>query len=119
MNKIDNFFLGVDDLNACKAFYHDILGLGVKFDFSDHGMLAFQIGQDEPAIILKDRQHFPDAKPCLWIEVEDVHTTYQQLKDKGVNFLTEPFKIRTGWAVEFLDPSGNRLGITDYNADSQ
>jgi predicted enzyme related to lactoylglutathione lyase len=25
------------------------------------------------------------------------------------------FKIRTGWAVEFIDPSGNNLGITDYN----
>jgi hypothetical protein len=29
-------------------------------------------------------------------------------------FLSEPFKIKTGMAVEFEDPFGNRLGITDY-----
>ena len=55
MNKIDNFFLGVDDLNACKAFYHDILGLGVKFDFSDHGMLAFQTQFEEKHLLMERR----------------------------------------------------------------
>lgn len=36
------------------------------------------------------------------------------MKDKGINFLSEPFNIKTGMAVEFNDPFGNRLGITDY-----
>ena len=31
-----------------------------------------------------------------------------------IKFLTEPFPIRTGNAVEFEDPFGNRFGITDY-----
>ena len=34
---------------------------------------------------------------------------------KGVEFLSPPFRIRTGNAVEFDDPFGNRLGITDYD----
>jgi predicted enzyme related to lactoylglutathione lyase len=51
------------------------------------------------------------------MEVENVTDTYNRLKQKGVVFLSEPFKIRTGWAVEFKDPSGNQLGITDYLAD--
>ena len=29
----------------------------------------------------------------------------------------EPFKIKTGWAAEFTEPSGNLLGITDYKND--
>ena len=31
-----------------------------------------------------------------------------------IKFLSEPFKIGTGNAVEFEDPFGNRLGVTDY-----
>jgi len=40
---------------------------------------------------------------------------YQKMKENGINFLSEPFKIRTGYAVEFEDPFGNRFGITDYS----
>jgi len=29
--------------------------------------------------------------------------------------LSEPFEIYTGLAVEFEDPFGNKLGITDYS----
>mgnify|MGYP003623376766 FL=1 len=53
-------------------------------------------------------------KPTLWFEVEIAEESYRKLKEAGVKFLLEPFKIRTGWAVEFTDPSSNRLGITDY-----
>ena len=114
MKNIDNFFFAADDLNESKKFYTELLGLEVKFDFSPMGMMAFRIGQDEPAIILKEKSSYPDASPSLWLEVADVKASYEELKAKGIQFLSEPFEIKTGWAVEFLDPSGNRLGITDY-----
>lgn len=114
MKNIDNFFFSADDLNESKKFYTELLGLDIKFDFSPIGLMAFRIGQDKPAIILKAKSSFPDASPSLWLEVADVKASYEELKAKGVRFLSEPFEIRTGWAVEFLDPSGNCLGITDY-----
>ena len=40
---------------------------------------------------------------------------YKEMREKGIAFLSETFKIKTGYAVEFEDPFGNRLGITDYN----
>ena len=86
----------------------------VKFDFSQQGMIAFKVGNEEPAIILKDKSKFPETKPCVWIEVNNVKEIYLKLKSKGVHFLSEPFKIKTGWAVEFTDPSGNQLGLADY-----
>lgn len=45
----------------------------------------------------------------------DVETEYKKLKANGVEFLFEPFEIQIGMAVEFEDPYGNRLGITDYS----
>lgn len=114
MDAYDNYFLGAEDIEKSRKFYGEILGLSLKFDFSDKGMIAFNVGSEEPAIILKDLNKFPEVKPTVWFVVEDVQTEYQKLKSKGVNFLSEPFEILTGMAVEFEDPSGNRLGITDY-----
>jgi len=111
----DNFFLPVNDLDAARKYYQDQLSLAIKFDFSNVGMLAYKIGGEEPAIILKDISKFPEAKPTIWFVVDNVKEAYQQLKDKGVVFLSEPFEIRTGFSVEFEDPFGNRLGITDYS----
>ena len=115
MKNYDNFFLPAEDLVEAKAFYGETLGLCIKFDFPENGMTAYRVGDEEPAIILKDTAKFPDVKPAVWFVVEDVHTEYEKLCGKGVSFLSEPFKIRTGWAAEFEDPFGNRLGITDYN----
>jgi predicted enzyme related to lactoylglutathione lyase len=114
MDAYDNYFLGAEDIEKSRKFYENILGLSLKFDFSDKGMVAFKVGSEEPAIILKDLNKFPEVKPTVWFVVEDVETEYQKLKGKGVNFLSEPFEILTGMAVEFEDPSGNKLGITDY-----
>ena len=114
MKNYDNFFLPVDDYEAAKEFYSKTLGLKVKFEFAAQGMIAFNVGNEEAAIILKDKKKFPNAKPTIWIGVDDVRKTYQKKKDKGICFLSEPFQIRTGWAVEFVDTSGNQLGFTDY-----
>jgi predicted enzyme related to lactoylglutathione lyase len=115
MKDYDNFFIGVKDLEQAKKYYEDVLGLQLKFDFSDKGMAAFNVGDQEPAIILKDLNIFPDVKPTIWFVVDDVKNEYNNLKKRGVTFLSEPFEIMTGMAVEFEDPSGNRLGITDYS----
>lgn len=115
MKNYDNFFFPSDNLEVSKKFYSEILGLSTKFDFSQQGMIAFKVGEEEPAIIIKDKSKFPNVQPSVWIEVENVKQIYADLKKKGVTFLSEPFKIKTGWAVEFTDPSGNLLGITDYN----
>ena len=111
----DNFFYPSENLEESKKFYTEVLGLPIKFDFSQQGMVAFKVGDEEPAIILKDKSKFPEVKPTIWLEVENVQTLHKELIKKGVTFLSEPFKIRTGWAVEFYDPSGNVIGITDYD----
>jgi predicted enzyme related to lactoylglutathione lyase len=115
MKDYDNFFLPTGDIKKGKEFYQNLLGLSVKFDFSNMGMIAFKVGENEPAIILKDTAKFPDARPTIWFVVENVQDEYKLLSAKGVVFLSEPFEIQTGMAVEFEDPSGNRLGLTSYS----
>ena len=107
----DNFFLPADNLDAAKDFYKTKLGLDIKFDFSEKGMVAFKVGDNEPAIILRMDNN---VKPAIWFTVDNVRQAYEALKQKGVHFLTEPFEIMTGFSVEFSDPFGNKLGLTDY-----
>lgn len=113
--KYDNYFLPVNNMEEAKEYYNNTLGLEVKFDFSVNGMVAYKVGNEEPAIILKDTSKFVDFKPTIWFTVQNVRTEYTRLKEKGVVFISEPFEIRTGLSVEFEDPFGNRLGITDYS----
>jgi predicted enzyme related to lactoylglutathione lyase len=48
MKTYDNFFLPVNDLEQAKDYYQNVLGLSLKFDFSDKGMNAFKVGNEEP-----------------------------------------------------------------------
>ena len=115
MKSYDNFFLPADDMEVAEEYYSEILGLSIKFKFENIGMTAFNVGKEEPAIILKDRKIYADMKPTIWFTVDNVMEEYEKLLKKGVEFLSKPFKIKTGMAVEFYDPFGNRLGITDYS----
>lgn len=107
----DNVFLPTKDERSARVFY-EMLGLPVKFSFK--GMTAMQVGEEEPAVILKSLQTFPDAKPTIWFVVDDLEQRYRELTARGVCFLSKPFAITTGKAVEFEDPDGNRLGFTEY-----
>lgn len=108
----DNFLLSATDLDVAKDFYGEKLGLKLKFDFSAKGMVAFNVGDNEPAIILHKQE---PVKPAIWLTVEDVNVAYEALKLKGVQFLSEPFEIMTGLVVEFTDPFGNKFALTDYS----
>ena len=112
--RYDNFFLPVDNMEKAVDYYENVLGLKLKFKFSDKGMVAYNVGDEEPAIILKDKKIFKDMKPAIWFVVDDVKKEYEKMKEKGIKFISEPFEIGTGTSAEFEDPFGNRFGITDY-----
>ena len=134
MKNYDNYFLPVDNMEEAKRYYEDILtgckrAVAVDIGWAGSGamtlrhlveqewykgMVAYNIGNEEPAIILKDKNKFENLKPTIWFEVEDVAIFYKEMLNNGIKFLSEPFKIGTGNAVEFEDPFGNRLGVTDY-----
>ena len=108
----DNYFLPADNLETAKEFYQNKLGLDIKFDFSERGMVAFKVGDNEPAIILSKADN---VRPAILFTVDDVWLAYKELKQKGVQFLSEPFEIMTGLSIEFVDPFGNKFGLTDYS----
>jgi hypothetical protein len=55
------------------------------------GMIAFQVGNNEPAIILKDIKKFPETKPTIWFVVDNIEEEYKKVKSERNTFLLEAF----------------------------
>jgi predicted enzyme related to lactoylglutathione lyase len=47
------------------------------------------------------------------IETDDIRTTYDELKSRGVEFETDVLEFPWGYVAQFLDPDGNRLQIRE------
>ena len=114
---LDNVLLDVGDLEVAKGFYGGRLGLGVKFDFPDAGVVGFRLGDEEAGLVVRAGDVAPGPprpSPRLWLEVPDARAAGKALAAAGVALLGEPRELRTGWLVEVADPWGNVVGLTDY-----
>jgi predicted enzyme related to lactoylglutathione lyase len=45
-------------------------------------------------------------------DTEDIHTTYAELSQKGVDFSEAPAQMPWGWWAQFKDPDGNEFGLS-------
>lgn len=117
MSKISNIILTVTDLEETLAFYQDVLGMNVNATIP--GEFAFLNGG---GIVLALREGTNTPNPGLTeivFEVDDVRTTYEELRAKGVVFPYPPRAV-TGnetselYATDFRDPDGHILSITSW-----
>ena len=94
-------------------FYRDILDMA-PISQRD-GFMAFQFGELR-LTITNHSEVKGEAKDPLRImvnlAVDDIHSAYQRLLGKGVEFLREPEKERWGgYVATFKDPDGNVLQL--------
>ncbi len=114
---VDNMMLTVGDMAAAKRFYGEVLGLEVKFDYSELGIMAYRLGAEEPGLILRigDVSESPPREtPRVWLEVGDVHEAAKWLNAMKIPLVAPLGTMRTGWFLEFADPWGNVIGLADY-----
>ena len=99
------------------AFYRDLMGFPVIFADADMGWAQFQLG---PATIGLERCTPEDAQSenlvgryvGVSLEVDDIHSTYQELTDKGVPFVAPPAQQPWGGTLaHFNDPDGNTVTL--------
>ncbi len=95
------------------GFYRDVLDM--KPVSQRDGFMAFQFGNLR--LTISDHSEIKDdAKDPLRImvnlAVDDIHSAYQRLREKGVEFLREPEKEHWGgYVATFKDPDGNVLQL--------
>ena len=122
--KIDLVTLLVDDIEVCKAFYRDVIGLTVMKDRGDYVELehanvrlalyprrALAEMLEEPSLGEPRHGHtlvlsFPVDTP------EEVDTTYEKIISNGARSFRPPENMPWGLrAAFFLDPDGNLLEV--------
>ena len=108
----------VKDMDTCKAFYRDTLGLEVTEDDPEHVVvhmdnvyfLLLEVGAASHMISEQALDLSIEGGPrgLLAAGVEDIDAAYKSLSAKGVTFLRpptdQPWGLRTAY---FTDPEGN------------
>ena len=112
----------VTDQDKALDFYTNVLGMEKRVEnpiarraaVSDRrrrgrrvpaGPLARDPGQAEPAM------GRPPAS--ITIETDDIQKSYEELKSRGVEFVSDVLEFPWGYVAQFQDPDGNRLQIRE------
>ncbi|CAL9570650.1 VOC family protein [Streptomyces sp. NPDC057245] len=114
----DNVLLPVGDLAEAVGFY-ERAGFPVAYRLDEAGIALLKVGVETPGLLLRAEEFgrqppmWPSSR--VWLEVTDARRAAHTLREAGVPPLDEPFPVATGWTVEFADPWGNVIGLTDYS----
>ncbi|HEX8754137.1 MAG TPA: VOC family protein [Solirubrobacterales bacterium] len=133
--KIANTQLWVHDQDEALAFYTEKLGMEVQTDVSLPEMGGFRWltvgppGQEEFGIVLmaipgppvmseETAQQVEDLMGkgfagTVFLTTDDCHSSYEELKARGVEFTEAPEERPYGIDAGFRDPSGNSFRLTE------
>ena len=134
MIRIANAQIWVHDQDEALAFYTDKVGLEVRADVTVPELGNFRwltvspAGQSDISIVLMAIPGPPvmDADTAeqvralmakgfagtIFLTTDDVHSSYEELKGRGVDFIEQPEERPYGIDSAFRDPSGNNIRLT-------
>jgi predicted enzyme related to lactoylglutathione lyase len=122
MLKNSPFFAGygVDDTEAARAFYADLLG--VQVDEIGPGLLGLRAGNGYAVFVYERPGHRPADHTVLNFPVDDIDKAVDALTERGVRFerydgieTDDKGIARSGgpYIAWFTDPAGNVLSVVE------
>lgn len=120
LNQVLYASVPVTDQDRALDYYTNVLGFEKRVDNGDTGGPRFVSvganGQDFSLILWPgtpgEPQPVGDHVPAAYtLEVDDCRSSFDELKERGVNFVTDVLEFPWGWIAVFEDPDGNRLQI--------
>jgi catechol 2,3-dioxygenase-like lactoylglutathione lyase family enzyme len=109
----------VDDIDAARAFYTDVLGLEVE---TANGMLTLHLGGGTNVLVYPKPGHTPAGFTVLNFPVPDIEQAVDELTARGVTFqkyenppTDERGIMRAGGPLIawFTDPAGNVFSVLE------
>jgi predicted enzyme related to lactoylglutathione lyase len=108
IRKIENLTFPVSDLKRAIDFYENVLHLKKRDEWSNYA--TFNLGE-----MMLGLDPDPTAEQQVYMRVENVDEEYKQLKERGVQFLTEPKdQYWGGRTAMFKDPDGNKFILVSF-----
>ena len=106
IEKINHINFPVSDLKRAAAFYKDVLGLEQTGEWPNY--VEFDIGGVEIGLEA-------GGKLEIFLLEHEVDKAYQDLKEKGVKFVTKPKDEHWGGrTATFADPDGNMFTLVHF-----
>ena len=114
----------INDAEAARDFYTDVLGLDVRE--MGNGFLQLALDGDTRVLMYPKDDHQPASFTVLNLPVDDVHSAVRDLKEKGVTFQKydgapqDEEGVMTGQGPDiawFTDPAGNVLSVIQHEED--
>lgn len=114
VSQIGQIAINVHDLDRAVAFYRDVLGIPLLFQFP--GLAFFQCGEVRLMLGQPEKPEFDHHGSIIYYKVVDIHQAYQSLKAQNVEMIDEPHLIARMpdhelWMFFFYDPDKNTLGV--------
>ncbi|MFI6042459.1 VOC family protein [Nocardia sp. NPDC051321] len=124
----------VDDLDAARRFYGDILGLDrgrssdhwIDWDLYGHQLVTHRVAGEITAQGLSevDGHRVPVPHFGLLLRTADFHVLADRLRTAGVEFVIEPYLRFPGrpaeqWTMFLRDPAGNALEFKAFADETQ
>ena len=136
MNKLTPFHLAipVDNIPVCRKFYSEVLGCEegrssdnwVDFNLFGHQLVIHYKGKSNEEIHTNpvDGKNVPVPHFGVVLEWDTFHKFSHNLKEKGVEFIIEPYIRFEGKPGEqatmfFMDPAGNALEFKSFKDFNQ
>lgn len=113
--RIGQIAVPVADLERAVAFYRDVLGLRLLFR-APPGLAFFDCGGVRLMLSVPEGSNATAQGPTLYYQVEDLHSAWRALSDRGARFLDEPHCIarlpdHDLWMTFCRDSEGNLVGL--------
>jgi glyoxylase I family protein len=123
IKQVAHICIGSTDLAKTEHFYCDILGMERGFDFLKNDELyGFYIKAGENTYIeVFTQDEVKSERPLLQhlcFEVEDLEAAIAEIKAKGVDVTPKKQGGDKSWQAWIADPSGVRIELMQYTADS-
>ncbi|GGP14616.1 VOC family protein [Oceanobacillus neutriphilus] len=100
----------IKNLQRAMLFYQEKLGLPLLFNTDN--MAFFDCGRLRIMLTHPEKEAFDHPSSVIYFQVDDIQSSYRQLKEKQVTFIDEPHMVtKMGntetWMVFFSDTENN------------
>jgi methylmalonyl-CoA/ethylmalonyl-CoA epimerase len=114
ISQVGQIAIPVQKLDRAITFYRDLLGLTLLFQVPN--LAFFQCGDVRLMLSIPEGPGAPTKASVLYYKVDDLDSSYQTLKQRGVKLIDKPHLIAKMtdhdlWMAFFEDSEGNMVAL--------
>lgn len=112
------------DLEKTRAFYEDVLGMGIQFNFLRDGRIfGFYLncgGRSHVEVFQKSDAEYGDSNQIthFCLEVESIDAAVAHIEAQGVEVTAKKKACDDTWQAWTRDPNGVRIELFEYTGKS-